>query len=245
MRNTTSNEENDWQQRTRLLYGAARMDRLRAANVLIVGLGGVGAYAAEMLCRAGIGHLQIIDADSVTLTNINRQLPALHSTVGQAKVKLLALRFQDINPEVEIKSLELFLDEENISTLFENEKFDFVVDAIDTVSCKCKLMEECLKRDVPLISAMGAGAKTDIRRIRVESLWKTTQCGLAKVVRATLRREGFSRCKIPVVFSDEPVHRDAILLVDGERNKKSTAGTVSYMTATFGNYLAWYVLEHL
>lgn len=245
MRDPIRNEKSDWQQRTRLLYGAERMDRLRRANVLIVGLGGVGAYAAEMLCRAGIGHLLIVDADNVALTNINRQLPALHSTLGEAKAKLLALRFQDINPEVDVKSMEVFLDEENLPTLFENGKFDFVVDAIDTVNCKCKLMEECLRNHIPLISAMGAGAKTDIRRIRVESLWKTTQCGLAKVVRATLRRDGFSRYKVPVVFSDEPVHRDAILLVDGERNKKSTAGTISYMTATFGNYLSWYVLEHL
>ncbi|MDD4759368.1 MAG: tRNA threonylcarbamoyladenosine dehydratase [Bacteroidaceae bacterium] len=245
MGNPINNEENDWQQRTRLLYGAERMNKLRAANILIVGLGGVGAYAAEMLCRAGIGHLQIVDADRVTITNINRQLPALHSTVGQMKAKLLASRFQDINPEIDVNFMEVFLDEENMPTLFENNNFDFVVDAIDTVSCKCKLMEACLKNHIPLISAMGAGAKTDIRRIRVESLWKTTQCGLAKVVRATLRRDGFSRYKVPVVFSDEPVHRDAILLVDGERNKKSTAGTVSYMTATFGNYLSWYVLEHL
>ena len=140
--------------------------------------------------------------------------------------------------------MELFLERDNIPAFLNEGCFDFVVDAIDTVDCKCRLMEECLSRRIPLISAMGAGAKTDIRRIRVESLWKTSQCGLAKVVRTTLRRDGFGRYKVPVVFSDEPVRREAILKVEGERNKKSTAGTVAYLTATFGNYLAWYVLEH-
>ena len=237
--------KDDWQQRTQLLYGPERMERLHRARVCVVGLGGVGAYAAEMLCRAGIGHMVLLDADKVALTNINRQLPALHSTLGLAKVSLLAQRFRDINPEADIQALELFLERDNIPAFLNGGCFDFVVDAIDTVDCKCRLMEECLSRRIPLISAMGAGAKTDIRRIRVESLWKTSQCGLAKVVRTTLRRDGFGRYKVPVVFSDEPIRREAILKVEGERNKKSTAGTVAYLTATFGNYLAWYVLEHL
>lgn len=238
-------EEKDWQQRTSLLYGTGRMEELRAAHIAVIGLGGVGAYAAEMLCRAGIGHLVIVDSDKVSLTNINRQLPALHSTLGQSKAVLLTERFLDINPSAEVEPMEIFLDETNIPALLDNHSFDFVVDAIDTVRCKCSLLESCLRRHIPVVSAMGAGAKTDISRIRVESLWRTSQCGLAKAVRTTLRREGFEREKLPVVFSDEPVRRDALLMVENERNKKSTAGTVGYMTATFGNYLAWYVLEHL
>ena len=234
----------EWQSRTLLLYGSDRMKKLSDSRVLIAGVGGVGAYAAEMLCRAGVGRLILIDADKVTPSNINRQLPALHSTIGQAKAPLLADRFKDINPQLQVEALQIFLDENNIPHLLEELKPDFVVDAIDTVNCKCKLIENCLDRHIPIVSSMGAGAKTDIRRIRVEQIWKTTQCGLAKAVRTQLRRNGY-RHRLPVVFSDEPVNREAVVEVKGERNKRSTAGTAAYITATFGNYLAWYVLEHL
>ena len=218
-----------WYQRTQILYGAERMHRLAAAHVLVVGLGWVGAYAAEMLCRAGVGCLTLVDADAVSLTNINRQLPALHSTIGQSKVQLLRQRFLDINPDVRITAIAEFI----------------VADAIDTVRPKCALIEGCMDRRIPVISAMGAGAKTDIRRIRQTDISKTTQCGLAKAVRTALRRDGYARRALPVIFSDEPVRREAILTVEGERNKKSTAGTTAYITATFGNWLAWYILEHL
>lgn len=238
-------DKDEWLERTALLYGQERLEHFKKSRVLIAGLGGVGAYAAEMLCRTGIGSLIIADADTISPSNINRQLPALHSTVGQQKTAVLAHRFHDINPSLHIDIVDTFLSDENILPLLQQFQPDFVVDAIDTVRCKCTLIETCLRLNIPIVSAMGAGAKTDISRIRIDDLWKTSQCGLAKVVRSYLRRDGFSRKKLPVVFSDEPVKRQAVILINGERNKKSTAGTVAYMTATFGNYLAWYVLEHL
>lgn len=238
-------DKDEWLERTALLYGHERLEHFKKSRVLIAGLGGVGAYAAEMLCRTGIGSLIIADADTISLSNINRQLPALHSTVGQQKTDVLARRFHDINPSLHIDIVNTFMSDENILPLLQQFQPDFVVDAIDTVRCKCTLIETCLRLNIPIVSAMGAGAKTDISHIRIDDLWKTSQCGLAKVVRSYLRRDGFSRRKLPVVFSDEPVKRQAVMLIDGERNKKSTAGTVAYMTATFGNYLAWYVLEHL
>lgn len=238
-------DKDEWLERTALLYGQERLEHFRKSRVLIAGLGGVGAYAAEMLCRTGIGSLIIADADTISPSNINRQLPALHSTIGMQKTAVLARRFHDINPSLHIDIVNTFLSDENILPLLQQFQPDFVVDAIDTVRCKCTLIETCLRLNIPIVSAMGAGAKTDISRIRIDDLWKTSQCGLAKVVRSYLRRDGFSRKKLPVVFSDEPVKRQAVMLINGERNKKSTAGTVAYMTATFGNYLAWYVLEHL
>ncbi len=234
-----------WYQRTQLLYGEERMQRLVASHVLVVGLGGVGAYAAEMLCRAGVGHLTLVDSDVVSVTNINRQLPALHSTIGRPKVQLLRERFLDINPQAEIVAIAEYLEETGVPKLLDAAPYDFVADAIDTVRPKCALIEGCMDRRIPVISAMGAGAKTDIRRIRQTDISKTTQCGLAKAVRTALRRDGYARRALPVIFSDEPVRREAILTVEGERNKKSTAGTTAYITATFGNWLAWYILEHL
>jgi len=238
-------DKDEWLERTALLYGQKRLEHFRKSRVLIAGLGGVGAYAAEMLCRTGIGSLVIADADPISPSNINRQLPALHSTIGQQKTAVLAERFHDINPSLHLDIINTYLSDDNILPLLQQFQPDFVVDAIDTVRCKCTLIETCLRLNIPIVSAMGAGAKTDISRIRIDDLWKTSQCGLAKAVRSYLRRDGFARKKLPVVFSDEPVRHQAIILVDGERNKKSTAGTVAYMTATFGNYLAWYVLEHL
>lgn len=238
-------EKTDWLQRTRILYGEKFMEKIAKSSVLIVGLGGVGAYAAEMLCRGGVGALTLVDADTIDITNINRQLPALHSTLGRAKVEVLAERFKDINPDVKLTLHNFFLDEKKMSILFQDKKYNFVVDAIDTIRCKCALLEYCLCKNIPVISAMGAGAKTDISRIQISDIWKTHQCGLSKVVRTYLRRDKMMHCHLPVVYSDEPVKHSAIFAVEGERNKKSTAGTVAYMTATFGCYLAAYVLEHL
>ena len=210
----------DWKQRTRLLLGEEKSERLRQAHVLVVGVGGVGAYAAEMLCRAGVGRLTLVDADTVQPTNINRQLPALHSTLGQPKVEVLAARFRDINPEVELTVLPVFLKDENIPQLLDAARYDFVVDAID------------------------AGAKSDITQIRFADIWDTYHCGLSKAVRKRLQKMGI-RHKLPVVFSTEQADPKAVLLTDDEQNKKSTCGTVSYMPAVFGCYLAEYVIRRL
>lgn len=234
----------DWKQRTRLLLGEEKSERLRQAHVLVVGVGGVGAYAAEMLCRAGVGRLTLVDADTVQLTNINRQLPALHSTLGQPKVEVLAARFRDINPEVELTVLPVFLKDENIPQLLDASRYDFVVDAIDTLAPKCHLIAEALRRRIKIVSSMGAGAKSDITQVRFADVWDTYHCGLSKAVRKRLQKMGI-RHKLPVVFSTEQADPKAVLLTDDERNKKSTCGTVSYMPAVFGCYLAEYVIRRL
>ena len=212
-----------WQQRTELLLGEEKMERLRRAHVLVVGLGGVGAYAAEMICRAGVGRMTIVDADTVQPSNINRQLPAVHSTLGRPKAEVLAERFRDINPELELTVMPVYLKDEAIPALLDSAQFDFVVDAIDTVAPKCYLIYHA---------------------IRFADLWETYHCGLSKAVRKRLQKMGMKR-RLPVVFSTEQADPSAVILVDDEQNKKSTAGTVSYMPAVFGCYLAEYVIRKL
>ena len=234
----------DWKQRTRLLLGEEKMERLQQAHVLVVGLGGVGAYAAEMICRAGVGRMTIVDADTVQLTNINRQLPALHSTMGREKAEVLAERFKDINPDIQLTVLPVFLKDDNIPELLDAARYDFIVDAIDTLAPKCYLIAEALKRHIKIVSSMGAGAKSDITQIRFADIWDTYHCGLSKAVRKRLQKLGIKR-KLPVVFSTEQADPKAVLLTEDEQNKKSTCGTVSYMPAVFGCYLAEYVIKRL
>lgn len=192
----------DWKQRTRLLLGEEKMERLQQAHVLVVGLGGVGAYAAEMICRAGVGRMTIVDADTVQPTNINRQLPALHSTMGREKAEVLAARFKDINPDIQLTVLPVFLKDDNIPELLDAARYDFIVDAIDTLAPKCYLIAEALKRHIKIVSSMGAGAKSDITQIRFADIWDTYHCGLSKAVRKRLQKLGIKR-KLPVVFSTE------------------------------------------
>lgn len=234
----------DWKQRTRLLLGEEKMERLQQAHVLVVGLGGVGAYAAEMICRAGVGRMTIVDADTVQPTNINRQLPALHSTMGREKAEVLAARFKDINPDIQLTVLPVFLKDDNIPELLDAARYDFIVDAIDTLAPKCYLIAEALKRHIKIVSSMGAGAKSDITQIRFADIWDTYHCGLSKAVRKRLQKLGIKR-KLPVVFSTEQADPKAVLLTEDEQNKKSTCGTVSYMPAVFGCYLAEYVIKKL
>ncbi|MBQ8502094.1 MAG: tRNA threonylcarbamoyladenosine dehydratase [Bacteroides sp.] len=234
----------NWLQRTELLLGSEKMDRLRGAHVLVVGLGGVGAYAAEMICRAGVGRMTIVDADTVQPTNINRQLPALHTTLGQQKATVLAERFRAINPELQLEVLPVFLKDENIPALLDACHYDFVVDAIDTLAPKCHLIAEALHRRLKIVSSMGAGAKSDITQVRFADLWDTYHCGLSKAVRKRLQKMGI-RHRVPVVFSTEQADPKAVLLTEDEQNKKSTCGTVSYMPAVFGCYLAEYVIRKL
>lgn len=234
----------DWQQRTRLLLGLEKADRLQRAHVLVVGLGGVGAYAAEMICRAGVGRMTIVDADTVQPTNLNRQLPALHSTLGQAKADVMAARLRDINPQLELIVVQAFLKDDDIPALLDAASYDFVVDAIDTLAPKCHLIAETLRRRIKIVSSMGAGAKSDITQVRFADVWDTYHCGLSKAVRKRLQKMGI-RHKLPVVFSTEQADPKAVLLTDDEMNKKSTCGTVSYLPAVFGCYLAEYVIKRL
>lgn len=235
---------NAWQQRTEQLFGAEKTERLRRAHVLVVGIGGVGAYAAEMLCRAGIGEMTIVDADTVQPSNINRQLPATHATIGRLKTDVMHERLLAVNPALVLHVLPVYLTEADIPDLLATH-YDFIVDAIDTIAPKCALIIEAYRRGLPLVSSMGAGAKSDITKVRFARLGDTYHCGLSKAVRTRLRKEDKSLLKTPVVFSTEQADRAAIVTVEGEPGKKSTAGTVSYMPAVFGCYLAEYVIRQI
>ncbi len=234
----------EWTERTELLLGADKMERLKKAHILIVGTGGVGAYAAEMLARAGVGKLTLLDADKVQLSNLNRQLIALHSTLDEDKVRVLERRLKDVNPDLNVTARAEFLEEGSVKTLLTENKFDFVVDAIDTIAPKCALIMEAMRLKVPIVSSMGAGAKTDVTQIRFADLWSTYHCGLSKAVRTRLKKEKMQR-PLPVVFCTQQADINAVVKVEGERNKKTTTGTVSYMPAVFGCYLAQYVISNL
>ena len=232
-----------WNTRTELLLGADRMEYLAKAHVLVVGLGGVGAYAAEQICRAGIGHMTIVDADTVNESNLNRQLPALHSTLGKPKAEVMASRLTDINPKLKLTVINEFLRDERTEEVL-SAKFDFIVDAIDSLSPKVFLIYHACQRGIPIISSMGAGAKTDPSQVKIDDISKTCSCALAKAVRKRLRGMGINH-GVPVVFSTEMANPDAIIEIDNEQCKRSTTGTVSYMPALFGCYLASYVIRNI
>jgi tRNA A37 threonylcarbamoyladenosine dehydratase len=233
-----------WNYRTELLLGDGKVKRLARSHVLVVGLGGVGACAAEQIARAGIGKMTIADADIVTDTNINRQLPALHSTLGQSKADVMGKRLSDINPELELTIINEFLRDERTEEILSSARFDFIVDAIDTLSPKVFLLYHAVHRQIPVISSMGAGAKTDPSMVRIADISKTMNCSLARAVRKRLKNKGVNK-GVPVVFSTEIANPDAIIEIEGEAYKRSTAGTVSYMPAVFGCFLASYVIRNL
>ena len=230
-------------ERTTLLLGAEKMQRLSAAHVLIVGTGGVGAYAAEMICRAGVGTLTLVDADCVSPSNINRQLIALHSTVGREKCDILAERLRDINPNIELTTVNRFIKDSETDALLDSDKFDYVVDAIDTLSPKLALIKGALDRGIPLVSSMGAGAKTDPTLMEIKDIAKTHHCPLAHMLRKRLHKIGIKR-GFWAVFSPEPVREGAMILCE-EQNKKSNVGTISYIPALFGIGCASVVVRDL
>lgn len=222
-----------WQQRTAMLVGEDGLARLKAATVAVVGIGGVGAWAAEMLARAGVGKIVVLDSDRVSESNINRQLLALNSTVGLSKVEVLRERLLDINPSLDFMAIEEYLTEENVAPLLAGIKIDCLVDAIDTLAPKLSLINYCVKGGIPLVSSMGSGAKWDITKIRIADISKSFNCPLAYMVRKRLRREyGISK-GFKAVFSEELPDDNAIVLEEG-RNKKSQVGTISYLPAVFG-----------
>ena len=227
----------EWLSRTRLLFGDEPIKRLQNAHVLVVGVGGVGAYAAEMVVRAGIGALTIIDGDTVSESNLNRQLVALHSTLGKPKVEVLKERLK-------LTAQHRFIEEEDIPALLEGGEIDFVIDAIDTLAPKVALIAYCLRHKIKIVSSMGAGGRKDPSAIRIADIADTYHRALAKAVRLRLRKEGISK-GLKTVFSTEQADRNAIVVVEGERNKKSTVGTISYLPAIFGCYLAGHVIRKL
>ena len=232
-----------WLERTSLLLGDEKLNKLQNANVLVVGLGGVGAYAAEMIARAGVGRMTIADADVVSESNINRQLIALHSTVGRHKTEVMAERLRDINPNIKLTIVSRFIKDDETDALLDSDKFDYVVDAIDTLSPKLALIKGALDREIPLVSSMGAGAKTDPAKMEICDIAKTHHCPLAHMLRKRLHKIGI-RKGFTAVFSPEPVREGAMILCE-EQNKKSNMGTISYIPAVFGIGCASVVIRGL
>lgn len=234
--------DNHWLQRGELILGKEKSARLASAHILVIGLGGVGSWAAEMLCRAGVGQFTLVDADAVDVTNINRQMPATSSAVGRPKCDVVATRLRDINPNVKISVRRQFIDRNNIDELLDCAGYDFVVDAIDSLDSKAALVCACWERGIKIISSMGAGAKCDLSLIRIGDLWKSEQCTLAKNLRRLLR-EWRGRYKLPVVFSMEPPIKEAIQ--PNPQGGKPIIGSLGYFTATFGCYLTEYVIRNI
>ena len=232
----------NWLQRGELLLGEEKQATLAGAHLLVVGLGGVGSWAAEMLCRAGAGAFTLVDADVVDVTNINRQMPALASTVGLPKCDVVAERLRAINPAVQLVVKQQFIAPDNIAQLLDGQQFGFVVDAIDTLEPKCALIRACWERGLRIISSMGAGAKCDLAAIRTGELWKTEHCTLAKNVRRQLRDARGSH-KLPVIYSAEEPRREAIR--PNPAGGKPIIGSLGYFTATFGCYIAEYVIKQI
>jgi len=232
-----------WLERTELLLGEEKLARLKNAHVLVVGLGGVGAYAAEQLCRAGIGKMTIVDGDVVEESNRNRQLPALISTKGKPKAEVLAARFHDINPDLELTVINDFIRDDKTIELLKSQPFDYVVDAIDTLSPKVFLVYHAKQLGLKVVSSMGAGGKMDPSKIQLSDISKSHSCGLARMMRKRLSRLGIKK-GVTVVFSPEEIDDNAIRLEESQ-NKKSTVGTISYMPPLFGCFIASVVIREL
>lgn len=231
-----------WDDRTRLLVGVDGAARLDAARVLVAGVGGVGGYAAEMLARTGVGHLTLVDSDSVAVSNINRQLIATTRTVGRPKVDLFMARFKEINPAISVTPLLEYITPDNVERLLEP-GFDFVIDAIDTVAPKVALLAYCLRHRIPVVSSMGAGGRLHPERVGYFDLWETREDGLARAVRQRLKQAGLRR-PLKTVASTEAPRRASVIELD-ERNKRSSYGTVAPVPAAFGILLASHVINKL
>jgi tRNA A37 threonylcarbamoyladenosine dehydratase len=233
----------EWLSRTGLILSAGQLKKLKSAQVLVVGLGGVGAYAAELICRAGIGSMTIVDGDKIQPSNRNRQLLALKSTEGLSKAGIMGHRLLDINPDLKLTIFNQYIkDEKMISVL--DAGFDYVVDAIDTLSPKIFLIYHSLQRKYPVVSSMGAGGKFDPLKISIADISETTDCNLARILRKRLHklgvREGFT-----AVYSAETIDKTKIIPTSGEQNKASVVGTISYMPAAFGIACASVVIRDL
>jgi tRNA threonylcarbamoyladenosine dehydratase len=232
-----------WMSRTQLLLGHEPLQKLINANVLVVGLGGVGGICAEMIARAGVGNMTIIDADVVEASNRNRQIPALVSTDGMPKAEVLAQRLRDINPDIKLTVVNQFLKVDNRDALLGNTRFDYAVDCIDTLTPKVNFIKYCLDRGIPLVSSMGAGSKVDPQQIKIIDISGTYNCKLAYYVRKKLHSLGVYN-GVKVVFSPErPTEKRVVLTENGP--KKSVIGTISYMPAMFGCTLASVVIRDL
>ena len=233
----------EWKERAELLFKPEGLEKLHNANVLVVGLGGVGSFAAEFLARAGVGKMTIVDGDVVDITNINRQLPALHSTIGQPKVTIVGDRLMDINPELQLTRVQEFLSPERAFEIISDE-YDYVLDCIDSVTPKLNLIIASKRKKVKIISSMGAGGKMEAAKVKVADISNTENCFLAKAIKKRLKEVKIDK-GIKVVFSSEIQDETSLKTTDGKNYKKSFYGTNSYMPGLFGLYAAETVIRYL
>lgn len=233
----------DWLSRTELLLGSDRLEKLKASNVLVIGLGGVGAYAAEMICRAGVGKMTIVDGDTIHTTNRNRQHLSLESTEGRSKVTVMAERLKDINPALVLTVIGEYIKDERMTEILDS-GFSYAVDAIDTLSPKVFLIYNAVMKKIPIVSSMGSGGKLDPSGITVSDISETNGCALARILRKRLHRIGI-REGVTAVYSPEVIDKSKVVSVSGERNRASVVGTVSYMPAAFGITCASVVIRDL
>jgi tRNA threonylcarbamoyladenosine dehydratase len=233
----------EWLSRTELLLGKEGLEKLKSSNILVVGLGGVGAFAAEIICRSGVGKITIVDGDTVKKSNRNRQLLALKSTEGFPKAILMGERMKDINPDLDLTIINEYIKDERMKEILD-QNFDYLIDAIDTLSPKVFLIYHAVAKKIPVVSSMGAGGKFDPVKISVCDISETTDCTLARILRKRLHRLGI-RDGVTAVYSPEGVDKSKVVTASGERNKASIVGTISYMPAAFGIACASIVIRDL
>ena len=231
--------------RTELLIGKTGMERLRAASVMVFGVGGVGSHCIEALARSGVGRLTLIDNDTVSLTNINRQSIAYHSTIGRYKTEVMKERIRDINPEICVKTYEMFVLPDNLEALFE-EKPDYVIDAIDTVTAKLALVELALRLDIPVISSMGTGNKLHPEMFEITDLSKTSVCPLCKVMRKELKARGIFHLKV-LYSREKPIDTSERDTGEDKGQRRSIPGSISFVPPAAGLLIAgealWDIIE--
>ncbi len=232
-----------WQERTELLIGKENTQKLKNAHILVVGLGGVGAYAAENLCRAGIGELTIVDGDTLHSSNKNRQLTALESTMHKPKAEIVGQRLLDINPEIKLHIIQEFIKDGRMIEILNN-PYDYVVDAIDTLSPKVFLIYHARKKGLKIVSSLGSGGRMDPTKITIKDISKSFNCRLGFLLRKRLRKLGISK-GFKVVFSEEKADENAVIVDEPGENKKSTIGTISYMPPIYGCFCASVVIRDI
>lgn len=232
-----------WQERTELLIGKDKVKILTNSHVLVVGLGGVGAYAAESLCRAGIGELTIVDGDFLHPSNKNRQLVALESSMNKPKAEVVGKRLLDINTELKLNIIKEYIKDDRMIEILDK-PFDYVVDAIDTLSPKVLLIYHSLQKGLKIVSSLGAGGRLDPTKVIIKDISKSYNCRLGLFLRKRLRKLGISK-GFKVVFSEDKANENAVIVDEPGENKKSTVGTISYMPPIYGCFCASVVIRDL
>lgn len=233
-----------WLSRTELLIGHENVDKLQKSHVLVVGMGGVGSFAAEFICRSGVGEMTIVDGDVVDPSNRNRQLPALYTTHGLPKVEVMAERLLAINPELKLHIVKEFITPDKAEDILNMASYNYVVDAIDSITPKLTFIKAAVDRKLNIVSSMGAGAKMDPTKLQVVDISKTYNCPFAFYIRKRLKKLNIKK-GLTVVFSPEEPIRESLMLTDGSNFKKSAYGTISYLPAAFGGVCASVVIRNL